>query len=327
MPVDTRFSFIEGSSSLSLNDFRKAVDEGLHNTPKTLPSRYFYDHAGSQLFEKITELPEYYPTALEAEILAKNAEDIVKEAGKNISVIEFGSGSSVKTRTLISAILAAQKELHYVTIDISGDFLRETAQTLLDDFPALSVTAIGSEYRQALSKLPPADGPRLFVFLGSSLGNFPKREAIHFLTSLRLKMTDQDAFLIGVDQVKDRDVLLLAYNDPAGVTAEFNLNLLARINRELGGHFELHTFIHNAVWDSKHDRIEMRLMSDRKQKVAIDDLKAKFKFDIAEYIVTEWSHKYTRDTFGELAKAAGLQIVGEWSDPKKWFCEFLLRPL
>ena len=140
-------------------------------------------------------------------------------------------------------------------------------------------------------------------------------------------MTDQDAFLIGVDQVKDQDVLLLAYNDPAGVTAEFNLNLLARINRELGGHFELHTFVHNAVWDSKHNRIEMRLMSDRKQKVAIDDLKTKFKFDIAEYIVTEWSHKYTRDTFGELAKAAGLQIVGEWSDPKKWFCEFLLRPL
>jgi L-histidine N-alpha-methyltransferase len=325
MPVDTRLSFIEGPAALRTDEFCKAVHDGLIHEPKWLPSRFFYDRLGSELFEQITTLHEYYPTGCEAEILANHAEGIAERAGQEVSVVEFGSGSSTKTRRLISAILAKQSELSYVTIDISRDFLRESAEALLADYPRLNVTAIAAEYTQAIKMLPQSDTPRLILFLGSSLGNFIDEEAIKFLRAVQEVMSPQDTLLVGVDLEKDRSILHLAYNDPQGVTAAFNLNLLARINRELHGNFVTERFQHLAVYDEAEHRIEMRLISDGEQHVHIDDLDTNYHFADQEYIVTEWSHKYTRASFQALAAAAGLKIVGEWKDRRGWFSEFLLQ--
>jgi L-histidine Nalpha-methyltransferase len=323
--VDTRLRFIEGLSALKSDEFCQAVHDGLRHEPKWLPSRFFYDRRGSELFELITSLPEYYPTRCEAEILRDNAESIVELAGPQLSIVEFGSGSSAKTRTLISAAIDRQGALQYVTIDISRDFLRQSAEALLAEYPPLCVTAIAAEYSQAMSLTPRSDHPMLILFLGSSIGNFVDEEAIKFLRSIRQGMSRDDALLVGADLEKDREVLRLAYNDPQGVTAEFNRNLLARINRELHGQFVLEQFEHLALYDEDEHRIEMRLISKGDQQVRIDDLETTYDFADREHIVTEWSHKYARRSFERLAKAAGLRIVGEWLDRRGWFAEFLLR--
>ena len=218
-----------------------------------------------------------------------------------------------------------QDSLRYVTIDISRDFLKQSAEALLADYSGLSVTAIAAEYSQGIQMLPRSDHPRLILFLGSSIGNFVDEEAIKFLCSIRQEMSPQDALLVGVDLEKDREVLRLAYNDPQGVTAEFNRNLLVRINRELAANFIPSTFRHLAIYDESEHRIEMRLISEGPQQAYVGSLETEYPFKDQEFIVTEWSHKYTRASFELLAKAAGLRIVGEWTDSKGWFAEFLLR--
>lgn len=305
----------------------ETVFDGLSATPKRLPPRLFYDHQGSAIFEAITDLPEYYPTRTEQAILQDHADEIVAAVGEPLTLIEFGSGSSRKTRVLIEAALRRQGSLEYVPIDISRAFLRESSETLLGEYPGLTITALAGEYFDAAEALPPAAGPRLILFLGSNIGNLTHEEALDFLSRIRRSMQPQDRLLIGTDMVKDRTVLEAAYNDAQGVTADFNCNILERLNRELGGHFDLQQFRHHAPYDDAHQRIEMRLISKVAQHVRVDDLDTEFNFAEGEAIVTEWSQKYTRATFDALAAPAGLEIVKAWTDERAWFTEYLLSPL
>jgi len=323
--METRLEFIEVASSHPGNSLTEAVRTGLADRPKRLPCCYFYDHTGSDLFEEITRLPEYYLTRCEAEILSRWSDEITASLGPRISIFEFGSGSSLKTRLLIQAALDRQGSLHYVPIDISKSFLRCSSEALLDTFEGLSITALAAEYNAAMGCLPKDENPRLILFLGSNIGNFTSCEATAFLTGVAERMEDRDGLLVGVDLVKDRKVLFDAYNDSADITAQFNKNLLLRINRELDADFDLSAFKHYAPFDESHSRIEMRLVSERDQTVNVRALGASYEFEDGEFILTEWSHKYTVQSFSMLAESAGLRIVGQWTDPRQWFAEFLLE--
>lgn len=320
-----RFDFIEARGTRPQPTFCRLVRDGLSGTPKSLPTRFLYDQAGSELFEQITELPEYYPTRTERAILEAHAGEIVRAAGENLSIVEFGSGSSAKTRLLIEAALDQQPELRYVPIDISVDFLKQSAQTLLGRYEGLRITALGGEYFDAAEALPPHDGPRLIIFLGSNIGNLTHEEAVEFLSLIRSQVTEQDRLLVGIDLVKDRSTLEAAYNDAQGVTAAFNRNLLSRINRELEGNFDVPCFRHHAPYDPAAQRIEMRLYAVGDQHVTIEAAGGSFDFADGEYIHTEWSHKYTPDTFAALCAEAGLTIDRLWSDPRDWFAVTMLR--
>ncbi len=321
----TKLTFREIKSSQQHQSMCASVDVGLSELQKSLPTRYLYDEAGSQLFERITTLPEYYLTRSEQSILEEHAGEIVSALGAGFGMIEFGSGSSKKTRLLIEAALEIQPELHYVPIDISSEFLRDTSRVLIQDYPGLKIAALAAEYFDAAAALPEHDGPRLVLFLGSNVGNLAHGAATDFLGRVARRMTAGDRALVGVDLVKDAATIEAAYNDAAGVTAQFNLNILKRINRELDGHFDLEGFRHHAPYDQKNARVEMRLYSKQDQQVAIDAIGKVFRFAEGEFIHTEWSHKYTEETFGELASKAGLEIDRIWYDEKKWFSMMMLR--
>lgn len=304
----------------------EAVRESLRLTPKSLPTRFLYDHTGSDLFERITCLPEYYLTRLETEILRTRCGEIIEEAGYDLTMVEFGSGSSIKTRILIEAALDRQRHITYTPIDISEEFLRETADSLEARYSRLKVSALAAEYFDAIEHLPPHEGPRLIMFLGSNIGNLTHAEANDFLTRLRKAMRPNDRLLIGVDQVKDPRIIEAAYNDRAGVTAEFNKNLLGRINRELDATFVPAAFRHEAPYDPKFERVEMRLYSLMDQTVAIRDIDETVEFREGEYIHTEWSHKYSPTTFASLLGGTGLAIHDLWMDRRGWYGLYMLRP-
>ncbi|RYG24478.1 L-histidine N(alpha)-methyltransferase [bacterium] len=321
-----RLRFVDVRGESPHDSLCDTVYQGLSATPKRLPPRLFYDHDGSAIFEEITDLPEYYPTRTEQAILEAHADEIVRSMGDAIDMIEFGSGSSRKTRVLIEAALRRQKRLNYAPIDISRAFLHETAKTLLDDYEGLSITAVAGEYFDAALNLPRSSCPRLILFLGSNIGNLAADEAVEFLTRVRRAMEPEDRLLIGTDVVKEVGVLEAAYNDAQGVTARFNLNVLRRINAELGGSFDLAQFRHRAPYDREEQRIEMRLVSLCDQRVYVEAVDTEFEFAQGETIVTEWSQKYTRESFAALAEPAGLRIDRSWSDEKGWFTEYLLCP-
>ena len=299
---------------------KNAVAEGFKRTPKSTPALFFYDTAGSQLFEQICKLPEYYPTRTEHKILRSNARDIISIVTGEVELVELGSGSSAKTRILIDAILANQAHLCYIPTDISTDFLLESSVTLKNEYERLSIAAIAAEHSEALRLLPEEGSQsRLFLFLGSNIGNSEPEEAISFIGQIRRRMRAQDRLLIGFDLVKDRQVLFDAYNDKAGITAEFNKNLLVRINRELGGDFEVNRFDHHAPFVEAHSRIEMRLISRCAQAVYLEHLGQRFDFEDGEYIHTENSYKYTLDGFESLCEAAGMKMQEYWLDECEWF--------
>jgi L-histidine N-alpha-methyltransferase len=323
--LENRFEFVEVRGEQPRLTLCRAVREGLGSQPKSLPTQFLYDRRGSELFEQITELPEYYPTRTERAILEARSSEIVEAAGDGAAIIEFGSGSSVKTRLLIEAALARRPELRYLPIDISFDFLKSSSAELLRDYPGLRITALGGEYFDAADSLPTHDGPRLILFLGSNIGNLTREEAVDFLRRVRGNMTAEDRMLVGLDLVKDRATLEAAYNDRQGITAEFNLNLLRRINRELDGHFDERRFQHDAPYDEVEQRIEMRLYSVGDQRVRVDGVDLSFDFADGEYIHTEWSHKYTRESFSALSAHAGLSIEHLWTDGRQWFGLALLR--
>ena len=306
--------------------FSQAVVEGLSKLQKSLPCRYFYDLAGSKLFEQICELPEYYLTRTEQKIFEDNSTDIIDALDRELAIVEFGSGNSVKTRLLINAALNRQKHLHYVPIDISSSFLKASSQALLGEIDRLSITAIAAEYADAIPIIPDPQEPRLFLFIGSNIGNFNRAEAVSFITKIRKQMHSQDRLLISFDLVKASHILEAAYNDAAGVTAAFNKNLLTRINRELGGTFSLSKFDHFAPFVKSDSRIEMRLISRCPQRVYIDNLQREFTFERDEYIHTENSHKYTFESFTEICRVAGLEIQNQWLDKHEWFAVALLKP-
>jgi dimethylhistidine N-methyltransferase len=302
--------------------FATDVGSGLVSRPKTLPCRYFYDEEGSALFEEICKLPEYYPTRTEREILEVRAGEIVALVASPLTLVELGSGSAEKTRLLIESILGRQATLRYIPIDISQDALKQSSQRLVEDYRRIEIDAIAGDYQEGLGRLPMAsDGTRLILWLGSNVGNFHRDEAAKMLRRVAAKMGERDRLLVGIDLRKNRQILEPAYDDSQGVTARFNLNLLARINHELGGRFDLSTFHHRAVYDENIGRIEMYLVSDRAQQVHIDALGMDVSFAAGEAIHTEDSYKYSPAEIDALAEAAGLAVAGQWFDQRRWFSE------
>jgi len=298
------------------HDEEKEIVSGLGHDPKQISPKYFYDETGSQLFEEICEQPEYYPTRTEIGIMRDHIETIAGLIGPDASIIEFGSGSSVKTRFLLGHVpdLAA-----YVPVDISREHLVSAADTLAADFDAVEVLPVCADFTQPFDLPVPSRMParNIVYFPGSTIGNFSQRQAMDLLRVMRAQAKDDGALLIGVDLEKPKDVLERAYNDAAGVTAEFNLNLLTRLNRDHGATFELDAFEHSAIYDEEHRRIEMRLISLESQKV--DVAGRRFDFDDGEYIVTEHSHKYTLDRFASMAADAGFAQQCCWTDADNLF--------
>jgi L-histidine N-alpha-methyltransferase len=292
---------------------RVDVEAGLRRTPKTLPPKWFYDARGSELFEEITRLPEYYPTRAEREILEREAAEIATTTRAS-TVVELGSGSSVKTRLLLDALDAAGTLRRYVCLDVSDSALADAADTLLADYPDLAVHAVVGDFERHLPLLPDHGDRRLFVFLGGTIGNFAPAERRAFLTAVRACMRPGDHLLLGTDLVKSPSVLVPAYDDAAGVTAEFNKNVLRVINRELGADFDLRRFEHVAVWDSRHEWIEMRLRSLAEQEVSLPTLNLIVRFTAGEEMRTEISAKFRRPGVVRELDQAGLQMRSWWTD-------------
>jgi dimethylhistidine N-methyltransferase len=290
--------------------FAADVIAGLTAKPKRVPPKYFYDLAGSALFDRITGLPEYYPTRCELGILRDNAPAIASLFPPGCALIEFGGGSSRKARILLGAAATVDA---YVPVDISGDFLQRDAAQLRRDFPHLAVHPLIVDFTRPF-ELPPAVAalPRVGFFPGSTIGNFEPHEACKFLRHAGAMLGRGALFVIGVDLVKDAKVLYRAYNDAEGVTAKFNLNLLARINRELGADFDLGAFEHHALYNGQHSRIEMHLASTRRQKVRVNGTTIDFR--AGETIHTENSYKYTVESFQALARGSGWSPLKVWSD-------------
>ena len=306
-------------------DFAADVLRGLTAAAKSLDCRYFYDEAGSQLFEEICDLPEYYLTRAEHSLLRRHADEIVAYLPQEVSLVELGSGSASKTRLLIEAYLGRCGRLRYIPIDISRSILEESARALLRDYEGLEMLAVAGEYQDGLAFLKrQVDGPRAILWLGSNVGNFDREAAVQFLAQVRARMAAGDCLLMGVDLRKDAAVLERAYDDGAGVTARFNKNLLARINGELGGHFDLDGFAHEAVYNVEEGRIGMYLVSLREQSVSIEALDLEVAFAADERVHTENSYKYSTAEIEALAQAAGLALEAQWFDEGRRFSVNLL---
>jgi dimethylhistidine N-methyltransferase len=301
------------------------VREGLSAHPKQLPPKLFYDAEGSRLFEQITETPEYYPTRTERSILEQYGPAIVAQAGPNLTLVEMGAGSASKTRVLIDAILRRQLRLEFYPVDVSSSALRQAVSSLNGDFHALQVSPIVADYSQHMPRLQALPGRKLVLFIGSTIGNFEPDEARDFLKRLRRSLSPGDALLLGFDMRKDPAILHAAYNDQQGVTARFNKNVLARINRELGGRFELSNFDHVAFWNARKSRIEMHLESAVDQAVWVQDLGRCFYFSRGERLHTENSYKFSARTIASLLRRAGLHLEKTWMDPQEWFSVVLAR--
>ena len=303
---------------LTKNPFRDDVLAGLAAPIPAVPARWLYDHRGSELFEEITRLPEYYPTRTETALLERYSGEIATMVGTGEAVVEFGSGSSAKTPILLRAVRPSA----YVPIDISGDFLRESATALRAEFPALPVYPVEADFMRAI-ELPGAvaAAPKLGFFPGSTIGNLVARTAVDLLRTMRQTLGEGSRLLIGMDRIKDVDVLLQAYDDAAGVTARFNLNLLHRINAELDGDIPVDAFRHRAVWNDEMSRIEMHLEALR--DVAFTISGTAFAFKAGETIHTENSHKYGHRDSRLMLRAAGWGVVHEWADDQQWFSVIL----
>jgi L-histidine N-alpha-methyltransferase len=301
------------------------VLRGLSMRPRRLPPKLFYDAAGSRLFDQITETPEYYPTRTERAILTEFAGEMVRQAGKNLTLVELGAGSASKTQLLIKALLRRQLRGEFYPVDVSSSALQGALATLNGHFPRLRVTPVVADYTHHLPDLSSIGGRKLVLFLGSTIGNFEPEEAEAFLRNIRRSLQPGDALLIGFDLIKDPTVLNAAYNDADGVTARFNKNVLVRINRELGGSFDVDAFEHVAFWNRRKSRIEMHLESIYEQTVWIQDLGRGFHFDRGERIHTENSYKFNPVSIGRLLGSGGFKLEKRWTDENGWFCEALGR--
>lgn len=301
--------------------FAADMIEGLSASPKATPPKWFYDAEGSRLFGEITRLPEYYPTRTERALLARVRGDVGQAVGPGRTVVEYGAGSGDKAVTLLHGL---ERPRAYICIEIDPGAARNTAQEVAGCFPDLTTRGVAGDFT-ALDSTTPAGPPgaRLGFFPGSTIGNFDPTDAAMLLADMREHLGRGAQLLIGVDLVKDRDVLVAAYDDAAGVTAAFNMNLLVRANRELGADFDLDAFAHEARWNPYESRIEMHLRATRPTTVRLDG--RVFSFAEGETIHTESSYKYTRERLAALAEAAGWSLETVWTDPKGWFALALLE--
>lgn len=305
------------------DDLAASVLEGLKKSEKELSPVWFYDELGSFLFDNICELPEYYLTRTEIAIMQAHAIEMAEHVGRDAAIIELGSGTSLKTRLLLDRI---EMPATYVPVDIAREHLLDAAGAIARDYPDLRVIPVCANFLQ------PFDLPayvansrrRVVYFPGSTIGNFDSEEAAQLLRRIREMIGDNGALLIGVDLRKDPRILHRAYNDDAGVTAEFNINALRHLNRELGADFDLDAFEHEAIWVENKSRIEMHLVSKEDQRVHIGDEEVRIKR--GEHLLTEYSHKYTLDGFADLAATADLAVTRVWTDPEQKFSVQLLEP-
>lgn len=316
-PVDPRTSFA--------ND----VLVGLSERPKRLPSAYFYDEEGSRLFQRIMGLPEYYLTRCEREVLASHSQEIGRQLGsEEINVVDLGAGDGAKTAILLERLMRSGSTVRYVPIDISEEALRQVTDRMCSEFPGLEISGLVTTYATGLRWLAEHGGPaaNLVCFLGSNIGNFAKPRARAFLQGMWRVLRSQDALLIGFDLKKDIDVLLAAYNDPQGVTAAFNLNLLRRMNVELGADFDASKFRHFGTYDVHSGAMVSYLVSLVQQRVTIASLRMAFDFAPWEPVHTEYSYKYVPTDIEDLARDSGFRIEADYADGRGWFLDSLWRP-
>lgn len=307
--------------------FADDVRRGLTAARKALPPRWFYDDLGSSLFDTICFLPEYYVTRAEAEVLSTHRSEIVHAFGTDVRLVELGSGAARKTRILLDVLTARQRDLEYVPVDVDAAMLERSARELLAEYERLRITGICADFSApsaALAALPAHRGRTVVLFLGSTIGNLDPEAAVRMLSDLRSGLRPGDALLLGADLQKDRSVLEAAYDDELGITAAFNLNLLGRINRELGGTFDLSSFAHEAFYDATLGRIEMHIVSRMVQTVRIAALDLDVHFDEGETIHTENSWKHTDETIATLADRSGFTVAEIWKDSRQWFADALL---
>ncbi|MBD3236754.1 MAG: L-histidine N(alpha)-methyltransferase [Candidatus Eisenbacteria bacterium] len=296
--------------------FLSDVLAGLHRSPKRLPSKYFYDHRGSWLFDRICELPEYYPTRTELSILRTRGREIARSIGPACQLIELGAGSTLKIRLLLETL---DRPHSYVPVDISGEYLRKQNRALDAECPELRVIPVAADFMRDFT-LPARDdgrGRRVVFFPGSTIGNLTREEAIGLLRRIARLITPDGGLLIGIDLVKSPAVLEAAYNDCQGVTAAFNLNVLRRVRDELGAELDLAAFAHHAYYRHSRRRIEMHLVSRRTQQIVLDG--ERFQLMAGETIHTENSHKYELETFAQFTAEAGLRARQTWTDARHWF--------
>jgi dimethylhistidine N-methyltransferase len=323
----SRFSLIESDSQAHLASLAEEVEAGLCAAPKSIPCRFLYDEEGSELFEQICEVPEYYLTRAESSILSARAREIAACFDGPLTLAELGSGSATKTRLLIEACLQAHGRLRYVPVDISSEILEASSLALLDDYQGLEVRAIATEYREGLRHVSKeTERPKLIAWLGSSIGNLTRDEAGAFLRNVRNAMSGRDRVLLGIDLRKSPRELEAAYDDAAGVTSRFSLNLLRRLNRELGANFDLDEFRHSAVYHEDEGRVHIEIVSRRQQQVRIEALALDVTFAAGEGIHTENAFKYSFEEIEKLASAADLTLDRAWTDPDDRFSLSLLAP-
>lgn len=318
MTIATTTPDTEAALHIMLED----VVAGLSQDRKTLPSKYFYDERGSKLFDDICELDEYYVTRTESALMQEQVGDIASVIGPNALLVEYGSGSSLKTRLLLRNLI---QPAGYVPIDISGDYLSQVGHSLQAEFPDIEVMPVAADFTKEFEIPSPSseEARRVIYFPGSTIGNFQRDDAKTLLAGMADKAGSDGGVLIGVDLDKNRDVLRAAYNDSKGVTAEFNLNVLKRINDELGGGFDLDKFRHEAVFNENRSCIEMHLVSTQRQ--AVNVCKYSFEFEENETVLTEYSHKYTVDAFGSMAIEVGLRVKNVWTDSNDMFAVMYLE--
>src|SRR5271165_3094331 len=302
-----------------------AVHDGLSATPKRLPSWLLYDEIGSELFEQITELPEYYLTRTERSILEMYAPDILERAGASLTLVELGAGTATKTCILIEELLQRQSRTLFYPIDVSPSALDTAMRQLGRQFPSLRVNPIVADYTSGVPALSRISGRKLVLYIGSSIGNFEPPDAIRMLRRVRQTLRAGDALLLGADFAKSSKILLPAYNDSQGVTARFTKNLLARLNRELDADFSLELFRHIALWNRRQSRMEIYLESTAAQTVFIPALDMDLYFEPGERIHTENSYKYTDEMIESLLRKSGFKLEQSWCDRKRWFGVHLAR--
>lgn len=326
-PAGARFSLIDRAPGRDQASFGEALLAGLGSDPKQIPCRFLYDARGSSLFEEICDLPEYYLTRAERQILEAHSDELAERFPTPITLAELGSGSSAKTRLLIEAFLGRHGKLRYVPIDISRSILEASARELLASYGDLEVRAIAGEYAEGLRHVrEETERPKLLVWLGSTVGNLQREEAAGFLKEVRQSLGPIDRMLVGIDLRKARGVLEAAYDDAGGVTARFSLNLLERVNRELGGNFATERFRHRAVYHEPEGRVAIDLVSTCEQSVQVEEIGLECELSAGEPIHVEDSFKYSRDEIRALTAAAGFEVEFSWLDPAKRFSLNLLAP-
>ena len=315
----------EASQTKLIDEFANDIDEGFSKPYKTIKPKYLYDEVGSQIFEEICLQEEYYPTKTELCII-KTQSNKIAEYFKNYSLVELGSGSSVKTMFLLQSFLSFKKPIYYFPIDVSHSILYESIKKISNELPDVYVKGVAGDYLEGIRKINEyiiknnyIPKEKFILFLGSTIGNFEQAEIGKFLKILYEQMMPRDSIMIGFDLVKDVKTLEDAYNDKAGMTSRFNLNLLNRINKELGGHFDISKFKHFSFFNIREQRIEMHLISKVNQSVRIDKLKKSYEFAADEHIHTENSYKYTVDKIQQIASKLGFRVLQNFLDDKGWY--------